>query len=219
VSTLSRVADVYELHRYATLFYMLLVTLALRPLLTALDFSGAGLQIVLALNLLVAVLNLPRRWWRTLLIGIAAVAAALRAAPASLVSDELATCALVAGAGIALLAAAGAMRFALGSATVGAEHVYAAMSAYLLGGLLFAVLHWAIAITWPGSFNEAGVPAEFPLATAMYFSFVTLATLGYGDIVPATEVARGLAILEAVAGQLYIAVTIARLVGTRTARS
>jgi hypothetical protein len=42
---------------------------------------------------------------------------------------------------------------------------------------------------------------------------VTLATLGYGDVVPKSDVARGLAVLEAVGGQLYIAVTIARLVG------
>ena len=45
-----------------------------------------------------------------------------------------------------------------------------------------------------------------------YYSFVTLATLGYGDIVPRSEAARGLAIMEAVAGQLYLAVLIARLV-------
>ena len=47
---------------------------------------------------------------------------------------------------------------------------------------------------------------------AIYYSFVTLATLGYGDIVPRSEVARGLAIMEAVAGQFYLAVLIARLV-------
>jgi len=46
----------------------------------------------------------------------------------------------------------------------------------------------------------------------MYFSFVTLATLGYGDIVPRSDVARSLAIIEAVAGQLYLAAMVARLV-------
>jgi voltage-gated potassium channel len=47
---------------------------------------------------------------------------------------------------------------------------------------------------------------------AIYYSFVTLATLGYGDIVPRSELARGLAIMEALAGQLSLAVMIARLV-------
>ena len=50
------------------------------------------------------------------------------------------------------------------------------------------------------------------LARAVYYSFVTIATLGYGDIVPASHPARGLAILEAVSGQMYLAVLIARLV-------
>jgi hypothetical protein len=48
--------------------------------------------------------------------------------------------------------------------------------------------------------------------SAFYFSFVTLATLGYGDIVPRTDVARGLAIVEGVGGQLFLAVLVARLV-------
>jgi hypothetical protein len=55
-------------------------------------------------------------------------------------------------------------------------------------------------------------PDQFSLTQAFYFSFVTLATLGYGDVVPLGEVARGLAIIEAVAGQLYLAVMVARLV-------
>jgi hypothetical protein len=47
---------------------------------------------------------------------------------------------------------------------------------------------------------------------AIYFSFVTLATLGYGDVVPASGPARALAMLEAVFGQLYLVVLVARLV-------
>ena len=48
--------------------------------------------------------------------------------------------------------------------------------------------------------------------TALYFSFITLATVGYGDIVPRSDVARGLAIVEGVGGQLFLAVLVARLV-------
>jgi voltage-gated potassium channel Kch len=54
-------------------------------------------------------------------------------------------------------------------------------------------------------------------ANALYFSFVTLATLGYGDIVPASDLTRRLAVVEAVIGQLYLAVLVARLVGLYTA--
>jgi hypothetical protein len=52
----------------------------------------------------------------------------------------------------------------------------------------------------------------------MYFSFVTLATLGYGDIVPRGDLARSLAILEAIAGQLYLVAMVSRLVSVYTPR-
>jgi hypothetical protein len=76
------------------------------------------------------------------------------------------------------------------------------------------VFYWVLERTWPGSLAIPGEGAQsnFSLVLAIYYSFVTLATLGYGDIVPRSEVARGLAIVEAVAGQLYLAVMIARLV-------
>jgi hypothetical protein len=53
----------------------------------------------------------------------------------------------------------------------------------------------------------------------LYFSFATLTTLGYGDIVPVSAIARTLATLEAITGQLYLAVLVARLVGLHIAES
>ena len=65
----------------------------------------------------------------------------------------------------------------------------------------------------------AGAPPAHPLTLAdtLYFSFVTLATLGYGDLTPTGPVTRGLAIFEAIVGQLYLAILVARLVGLQTA--
>jgi voltage-gated potassium channel Kch len=54
--------------------------------------------------------------------------------------------------------------------------------------------------------------------SAMYFSFVTLATLGYGDIVPHTDLARGVAMVEGIGGQLFLAVLVARLVSLYSRR-
>jgi voltage-gated potassium channel Kch len=71
------------------------------------------------------------------------------------------------------------------------------------------LFYWVVEQIGPGSFTAA---AEFTRMSALYFSFVTLATLGYGDIVPHSDVARGLAIVEAVGGQLFLAVLVARLV-------
>jgi voltage-gated potassium channel Kch len=71
----------------------------------------------------------------------------------------------------------------------------------------------------PGSLLSGGVvpAAGVGMGDAIYFSFVTLATLGYGDLVPATPAMRGLAVFEAVIGQLYLALLVARLVGLQTA--
>ncbi|HEX6770040.1 MAG TPA: potassium channel family protein, partial [Candidatus Binatia bacterium] len=110
---------------------------------------------------------------------------------------------------IGLLAAAFALRFAMRATRVDAEHLYAALSAYLLAGIFFGLLYWVLEQLRPGTFAAAG---EFSRMSAFYFSFVTLATLGYGDIVPRTDVARGLAIVEGVGGQLFLAVMVARLV-------
>jgi hypothetical protein len=95
------------------------------------------------------------------------------------------------------------------STSVDAEHLYAALSAYLLAGIFFGNFYWVLQQIWPGTFAVTG---DFSRMSAIYFSFVTLATLGYGDIVPRSDVARGLAIVEGVGGQLFLAVMVARLV-------
>jgi hypothetical protein len=99
---------------------------------------------------------------------------------------------------------------------VDTERLSAALSAYLLAGHCFGIAYFEVAELRPGSFAIAGVANQgtLDLQTAIYFSFVTLATLGYGDISPLTPTARGIAISEAILGQLYLAVLVARLVGT-----
>jgi voltage-gated potassium channel len=114
---------------------------------------------------------------------------------------------------VGLLAAASALKFAMNARMVDTEHLYAALSAYLLAGIFLGHFYWVLEQNWPGSFTHAG---DFSRVSAIYFSFVTLATVGYGDIVPRTDVARGLAIVEGVGGQLFLAVLIARLLSLYT---
>jgi ion channel len=202
-------------HRYAVLFYTLLVTLAMAPLLAALHFSSDLLQVFLAFSLLVAVLDVPHRRGRPMLLLLIAVAVAMRVVPTSEIRPGLASGALLLALAVGLVAAGDAVWFAMRSRVISSEQVYAALSAYLLAGVSFGVLHWTIETAWPGSFVESGAEGGgFQLSTAIYYSFVTLATLGYGDVVPRGGVARGVAVLEAVGGQLYVAVTVARLVGS-----
>jgi len=110
---------------------------------------------------------------------------------------------------IGLLTTVAALRFAMEATKVDAEHLYAALSAYLLAGTCFGLLYWVLEQVQSGTFAASG---QFSQTSAIYFSFVTLATLGYGDIAPRADVARGLAIIEGVGGQLFLAVLVARLV-------
>jgi voltage-gated potassium channel len=204
----------YRDWRYAILFYSLLLTLAVVPLRRALGFPTSLLELFLAINLLAAVVPIGSRKTRRVLLPFLMVVLAVRVSTAWLDLVTLASVNLALWTVVALLAAASALRFALGAQAVDREHLYAGLSAYLLAGIFFGVFYWVLEQTWPGSLAIPGEGAQsnFSLTVAIYYSFVTLTTLGYGDIAPRSNVARGLAILEAVAGQLYLAVMIARLV-------
>ena len=85
---------------------------------------------------------------------------------------------------------------------------------YLLIGAVFALLFAVLESLLPASFAGLGDSASgLALWRFQYFSFVTLSTLGYGDIVPGNTYAQALVVVEALLGQLYLAVLIAGLVG------
>ncbi len=95
---------------------------------------------------------------------------------------------------------------------------------YLMLGILFSQIYRVIEILSPGSFQVHGTPLSAPPDAGIpegihliYYSFVTLTTLGYGEIVPMSSTARILAVIEAMAGSLYIAILIASLVGINIA--
>lgn len=87
--------------------------------------------------------------------------------------------------------------------------IAAAVSIYLLFGLLWSRLYEIVYLIDPDSFNITSHKTNF---TLLYFSFVTLITLGYGDVLPVSLIARNLAILEGVSGQLYMVIMISTLV-------
>ena len=94
------------------------------------------------------------------------------------------------------------------------ETLWAAINVYLLLGLLFAFLYTAVIAVEPAAFSGGILDNEMnPIAQSMtYYSFVTMTTLGYGDITPKIQVAATLAYVQALVGQLYVAILIARLV-------
>lgn len=98
---------------------------------------------------------------------------------------------------------------------VTSETIWQAVSVYILLGLTWASLFGLVETIAPGSFQDSVFPTiNMDYTTLVYFSFVTLATLGYGDILPATQETRGLIIIEVLMGVLYMAILISRLVGT-----
>jgi hypothetical protein len=97
---------------------------------------------------------------------------------------------------------------------VTADLIRGAICGYFLIGLMWAFIFSLLETLQPGSFISGG-PAKLDLENLIYFSFVTLSTTGYGDIVPLADQARSLTILEAVMGQMYLAVNIATLVAIR----
>ena len=105
--------------------------------------------------------------------------------------------------------------FVLRAARVDAEVLCAAISAYLMLGLLWSFAYILVARIAPDSFsfaNSADANERMDGFNAFYFSFVTLSTVGFGDVTPVSKVARTLAIMEAITGMFYVAVLIARLV-------
>ena len=107
------------------------------------------------------------------------------------------------------------LRFVFRAPSVDMEVLCASISAYLMLGLMWAVAYWLVDQLTPGgafSFNTNAGPRSMNGFTGFYFSFITLSTVGYGDITPVSRAARWLAAMEAMTGLLYVAVLIARLV-------
>ncbi len=126
-----------------------------------------------------------------------------------------------------VLAAGVLLKVVLGKGPVTGDKLSGAVCVYLLIGVIWSLLFGILEIAAPGSLHfpdaDAGVQEALrtgaPQGAMTYFSFVTLTTLGYGDIVPVSQAARSLAWVEALLGQLYLTILVARLVGLHMTHS
>jgi hypothetical protein len=117
------------------------------------------------------------------------------------------------------------LKFILQQTRVSTDTVFASLCVYLLVGIMWAMVYSLLGQLQPEAFSYThaeGAAMRFGAegtSSAVYFSFVTMTTLGYGDIAPVSSAAQSLAILQAIFGQLYLTVLVAWLVGLHIAHS
>ena len=214
--------------RFGYLLLSILLLFALNPIL-----SGGPLRItvmqVLFTAIMLASVYAVRGERRLFLIGIALVLPAIIAnwltvgveIPWLLVAARL----LLA---LFLVLTTSVILYEIATETeVTADTIYGSACVYLLLGLIFAFLFSSFEMVFPGSFHMTlqdlpGAVGDIAYESAIfselaYFSYVTLTTLGYGDITPLTQMVRWLSTSEAVLGQFYLAVLVARLIGMHLA--
>jgi len=111
-------------------------------------------------------------------------------------------------------ASAGLFSYLGKTGAITSGRIYASVSLYLMLATFWSALYNLTEAIYPASFAVTGAAASttVPRSDFLYFSLITLTTVGYGDIVPVSPAARVFAALEGAAGVLYIAITVARLV-------
>ena len=111
------------------------------------------------------------------------------------------------------------LSFIFGEHEVTSNVIYASIVVYLLIAIMWAFVFSVLESIHPGSFAIGESQIEVGQPLFIYYSFVTITTLGYGDITPITATASSFSVLEAVTGQIYLVVLVARLVGMHIAQS
>ena len=205
--------------RHLALLILLLLLFVLAPLGVTLRYGVLILDVIGAAILLSGTYAISERkklYWVTLAMAIVAVVLSclILVFPGEwlVLLSNVCILALLAMFSVSILGDV------LRAGRVTANKIYGALCVYLLVGFTFAFIYAILEQLQPGSFSvpeETGQAADYmgKVMRMRYFSFVTLTTVGFGDIVPRSAAARTFATLEAIMGQIYLAVLVARLVG------
>ena len=213
-----------KLHREANFTAMLiglLIALVIGPVLLELDmyFSGISIQTVLAITLIVSIWSaIDSKLWFFGGIALALINGSVTLYTnfnPSFIADVIGLCTtfLFCALSIAFVISH-LIEMQTGTFRLTQNHIVGAISIYLLLGICFGVLNILLELLLPGSYkgldpvNDGRVGLDL-----IYFSFVTMTTLGYGDITPVGPLARAVAYIGSVVGQFYIAILVAGLVG------
>lgn len=211
-----------EFGRFTILLGALGTFMCVLPFMSEAGVGAIALRIATSLLLLAAVYSVSEKRW-PLILAVALALPAIGAQMAPSLLGEHGTLMVRMGTSAVLLIYIAVLIsvFLVRQERVSGDMILGAINVYLLAAIAFMFLHAFVEITKPGAYLYQGEslsvalkghPEVDALAFLLYFSIVTLTTLGYGDIVPAIPAARMLCSLEAVIGQLFVAVFIARMV-------
>jgi hypothetical protein len=208
-----RLAQILE-QRCFFLFLALLTLLVALPFLSEIPYGHIILSIVNVIVLLTAVAAVGRSWL-SFVIAVILVLPALVFRFLALESGLPGYLALSWGfaAIFYVFILADLLHYVLRRDLMTADKLYGAVAAYILIAVLWAQLHGVTQYFHPGAYAFGGTPKALDMAELIYFSFTTLATVGFGDITPALVHSRYLTVLEMVTGVMYVAILIARLTG------
>jgi multisubunit Na+/H+ antiporter MnhF subunit len=194
------------------------------PLGSDLPQGGLLVQTVFSIILATAVyVCANRRWELYISLALFAPAFFLSWLGQAGLSQELGLLQLASGAAFLLYTASVVLGSTLRSKVISTDTISGAVAVYLLIAVAWSLIYGIILILDPTAIELPGVTASVGDVRAteslMYFSFVTITTLGFGDILPLSAVARSAATFEAVVGQIYLTVLVARFVGLQIAQS
>jgi hypothetical protein len=219
-------AAVFERWRFLTLTLLICAWLLLAPTLTADWRVQLLLEGFMAVTVLFTIWANPRwralRNWLIVLWLLSLTGTLLSILTADTAWRWSRTLELMTLVPLMGLLAAGILAFVLRERTLTVDSIFATIAAFLMVAIMYAQIYLCLVAWRPDSFSMPVEIASRPLhllnADFTYFSLVTLATVGYGDILPATPTARMLAMFEAVSGLFYIAIVVAIFVGKYAAQ-
>ena len=200
--------------RFSSLLVTILLLLLLRPFLEGFVVARGLLTALFIATLVSALYSVSRPAW-AFKLGLVFIVPAI----ALLLLRHVVRSSVLEQGGYVILLLALAftgvvtLRSTLQAKRVSVEQISGALSAYLLMGLVWGLTFFLLESAAPGSLSIESGPDTARLGASIYYSFVTLTTLGYGDILPLTDRARSLAYVEAVIGQIYLVVLVGKLVG------
>ncbi len=213
--------------RFSYLLFSILLLLLLQPFFYNFEFAHRLLRVFFLLTLVAALYSISDNK-RKLTAGLILAFVALSAIGSSYIvhGTRLLEVGILVFILFLLLITVSILRHVLKAREVTADTVYGALCVYLLIGFIWTSAYFVVESYAPGSLEMDGIALatragsrEGMFSKCLYYSYVTLTTLGYGDIKPITPPAQSLAYVEALTGQLYLAVLVARLVALHIVHS